>query len=84
MTTGSVDALREQVGSLPQRKVKNRTVIRFTSGNYTYAAVYTGGKWWITGTGRWYGRNVFDHEEFVRDVLGAAGKVQVATRWETI
>lgn len=60
------------------------SVVVWKSSIYTYAAVYTGGKWWITGTGRWYGGNVFDTQEFVDKVLADARSVKVATAWEEL
>ena len=63
--------------------VEEGTVVKWKSGVYNYAAIYAGGKWWITGTGRWYGGNVFDTAEFM-DVLAAASSVEVATTWTEV
>lgn len=76
-------AMKEVLGQI--KRVSEGSVIRFVSGGrYTYAAVYVGGKWWLTGTGKWYGGNVFDYEEFFTDVLACATDIQVATDWSTV
>lgn len=44
-------------------------VLLWTSNHrYTYAAIFADGRWFITGKGDWYSKNVFDPEEFI-DVL---------------
>lgn len=82
----TIKALSEDVSKSNRRKMKDGTVIRFRSSNdrYTYAAIYAGGRFWITGTGTWYGGNVFDYEEFVERVLGTASKIEVATAFEEL
>ena len=80
----SLEALAEDVGRSNRRKMKDGTVIRFTSGRYTYAAIYTGGRFWITGTGAWYGGNVFDYDDFVERVLGPSATIEVATEFEAL
>ena len=55
----------------------NSQVVVFTSHDqtrrftYTYAAISIRGKWYITGKGEWYGKNVFPHDEFINEVLCA-------------
>lgn len=80
----AIDALKEDLGTVNKRKMKSGMVLRYKSGQFTYAAVYVSGKFFITGTGGWYGRNVFDYDEFVTDVLGAADKVQIAIEFEDL
>lgn len=65
-------------------RIQVGTVLRFTSGGYTYAAVYVGGKWWITGTGRFFGKNVFMPDEFITQVLQKVTSVEVATEWADV
>jgi hypothetical protein len=48
-------------------------VVVWTSNlKFTYAAIYANHKWFITGTGKFYGGNEFSHEDFVYKVLGDA------------
>ena len=78
----AVEVLKEEFGK--RRRVKDGTVIRFVMlDKYTYAAVYVAGKWYITGTGKWWGTNIFEHDDFVK-AIGAATKMEVATEWEEL
>ena len=44
-------------------------VLVWTSNSrFTYAAVYAAGRWFTTGQGGWYGKNVFEPHEFI-DVM---------------
>lgn len=65
-------------------RIAERTVVRWKSSIYNYAAIYTGGKWWITGTGRWYGGNVVFTAEQFTEIIKTAEKVEIATSWADI
>lgn len=78
----SLEALRE--ARKGRFVVTEGTVIRFKSSIYTYAAVFAGSRWWITGSGRFYGRNVFTNKEFLDEVLAEASEVLMASQWENI
>lgn len=75
-------SVRKAFGKL--NKIPNGLVIKFVSGVYTYAAIYVGGRWYITGTGRWWGTNVFDHEDFIKRVIESSEKIEIATQWEAL
>lgn len=74
----------ESVKKVKAKAVAEGTVVRWKSSIYSYAAIYAGGKWWITGAGKYYGDNVFDNDEFVNDVLKDATSIEVATEFEEI
>lgn len=57
------------------------TVVKWKSSIYTYAAVYASGRWWITGSGRWYGGNEFEDSEFKEDILAKADAAWVVSGW---
>jgi hypothetical protein len=61
-------------------RIAEGTVVKWKSSIYNYAAVYAGGKWWITGTGRWYGGNVFTTDQF-KEILKTAETASIATEW---
>jgi hypothetical protein len=63
------------------------TVIRWLSvtsddKTYTYVVVKAAGKWWITGTALWYGKQIFTYEELV-GILSRSdvATVEVAIEW---
>lgn len=59
-------------------------VVSFTSGGkYTYAAVFADGLWYVTGGGRYWGKDRFSHKAFM-EILSESTDVRVATQWEEI
>ena len=81
----AIQAFREQVVTSAKDKFAEGDVVRWIGGGYRYAAIKAGGRWWITGTGNWYGTHVFDYEGLIKalnrsDVTGVA----VATTWREI
>lgn len=48
----------------------NTLVVWVSNNRFTYAAINARDTWYITGSGVFYGKNEFNHDEFVRDVLG--------------
>ena len=59
-------------------KLRGRCVVIWTSARrFTYAAVYAGNTWYITGSGKFYPGTVFTHQQFVFNVLGAAAVTSI-------
>lgn len=79
-----LEKFKKAVKKVRAGKVADGTVVKWKSSIYTYAAVFAGGNWWITGTGRFYGSNVFDSTTFINDVLAGAERVEIAVEWEEV
>lgn len=82
----AADSLREDLGASVKDKFADGTVIRYKAADrFTYALLKTGGKWWITGSGAWYGKRTFDYDEVV-EILGRSDvtDIRVATAWTEI
>lgn len=80
----SLESFKKTLAKARKTKVAEGTVVRWKSNIYTYAGVYAAGTWWITGTGRFYGKNCFTDEEFVDKVLAKAEIVEIATTWDEV
>lgn len=82
MNENEIAGIKEAFGKIP--RFQNGLVIRFESNGYVYAAVHVSGRWYITGTGSWWGTNVFTHNDFIEKVVQSADKIEVATEWEEL
>lgn len=80
----SLEAFKKTLAKARKMKVAEGTVVKWKSNIYTYAGVYAAGTWWITGTGRFYGKNYFTDEEFINNVLMKADSVEIATTWDEV
>lgn len=63
-------------------RIPEGTVVRFKSSIYTYAAVWAGGFWWLTGTGYYFGGNKFAPKEFYAILERFASEIEIASAWE--
>ena len=78
------DTLKTLTKARRAGKIENGSVVRFTNGGFTYAAIYVASKWWITGAGHWYGKTSFTHEDFTRDILSVCETVELASAWKDL
>lgn len=84
----AIDALQEVLQTAFKDDFEDGTIIRWISHNdrtdfdYHYAAIKGGGSWWLTGTAQWYGKALFQYQEFVERVLKHANtrEVQIITK----
>lgn len=79
-----VKMLKKEVNR--EANIPEETVIKFISGDlYSYAAIWVAGYWWITGTANYFGKNKFEHQEFM-SLLNKSGitEVKIATDWELL
>lgn len=53
-------------------------------GNYTYAAMFVAGYWYLTGSTGFYGDERLTNQQFSERVLTTARDVKVATGWESV
>jgi hypothetical protein len=73
------------------KRVEDGTVMRFKSYSlamdreYTYAAIFIAGFWWLTGVSKFFGTNKFSHAEWI-DLLtkGEVKDLEVAVVWEAV
>lgn len=81
----NVEVIREIVGDRPKRP-EGGTILRFKSGVYTYAAIFIKevDQWFVSGEGRYWGRNVFEYDYFKDQVLAKAHSIEVATSFEEV
>lgn len=93
MSDKSEDAVKVLTKRLKKKKDKGRkpfadgTVVAWVGGGlYKYAAIFAGGRWYITGGARFYGgKPSYSDEEFM-NILGRpdATDVRVAAEWTVI
>lgn len=80
----AVDAIRKDLKRVG--RIEPGTVVKFVSGGeYTYAALFVAGNWWLTGSAGHFTRTC-SHAEFIERVLSGPDitDVQVATAWEFV
>lgn len=58
------------------------TVVCWTEGRYTYAAVMVGGTWYLTGGASYYGTDRMTQPQLVKVLLrGSMRTIRIATTW---
>lgn len=85
----SVMAIRTDIARV--KRIEEGTVMRFTSHSvqhdrdYTYAAIFVSGYWWLTGAARYFGSEKFTHAQMI-DLLteDKVENLEVATAWELV
>jgi hypothetical protein len=93
-TNEAVKTIRKNLNKT--KRVAEGTIIKWDSRSekagrwggrvFTYVAIYAAGRWFITGDGLFYGKNVFTYDEFFRTVLNRdeVENIAVASDWETV
>jgi hypothetical protein len=85
----AIKKLEKDIGKKTDR-FNDGDVIRWISKandgrEFTYVVVKAGGRYWITGTALWYGKQIFSYDEVVKilardDVI----EVEVAIAWAEV
>ena len=83
---GGLAVLTEALKNKAADTFKEGDVIRWKSGDkYTYAVVKAGGRWWITGTAVYYGKQIFTFDELVKILqMSEVTDIAVAVDWASI
>lgn len=66
---GRDDVDRAHLAYILERVMDTPLIMWVSKRRFTYAAVRAGDTWYITGSGEWYGKNVFTKAEFIDDVI---------------
>lgn len=73
--------LREQIGKV--KAPPEGSVLRFDHRDSMYAALFIGGKWYVTGNVLLGRHGPYTHSRML-SVLAEASNIRLATGWETV
>lgn len=82
----SIKGLKKALKKKVKDDFADGDVIRWKSANkYTYAVVKAGGRWWITGTAVYYGKQIFTFDEIIEILsLSEVSEIAVASEWTNL